>query len=164
MFTEHLVKHKINRTWQHDYYITLLTQFNSQTGDNRIMDRCVFCAVSMGWCCFYFLCTGRYAALFRPVIFAVRCEWGRGEMKKGRYTAGRLKKQNTHTKIDKRKRSFTEVNFTILYYVGVFLLLANEINRCQCFVKLFFIGFFFVVVVYPGGCLCCRQWVEMARL
>lgn len=63
-------------------------------------------------------------------------------MKKGRYTAGRMKKRNTLTKIDKRKRSFTEVNFTILCYVGVFLLLANEINRCQCFVLLFFIGFF----------------------
>lgn len=88
LFASCSLEHKINRIWQHDYCITPLTRFNSQTGDNKIMDSSVFYSRSMG---FVFHSHSRYAAIFRPVISAVRRERGWREMKKGQFTAGGLK-------------------------------------------------------------------------
>lgn len=125
LFASCLLEHKINRIWQHDYCITPLTRFNSQTGDNKIMDGSVFYTRSM-WALFSI-----HAADIRPssgLLFLLSDVKKDGEDYKGQFTAGGLKCGNSLTPTDKRKRSFTEVNFTILCYVGVFLVLTNGTN------------------------------------
>lgn len=128
LFASCSLEHKINRIRQHDYCITPLTRFNSQTGDNSIMDGSVFCTRSMGWCelCFLFIQQTRG---HRQACYFCCQVWKRreGGWKRPIHSRGAEGGSNLTHK-DKRKRSFTKVNFAILHYVAVFLFLTNGTN------------------------------------
>lgn len=89
LFATSSLEDTINRIWQHEFCITPCTRFNSLTGDNKIMDGSAFYIRSD--VSFVFRWHSRYAAIFRPVISAVRRERGWKEMKKGQFTAVGLK-------------------------------------------------------------------------
>lgn len=91
LFASSSLEHKINRIWQHDYCITPFTRFNSQTGDNKIMDGSVFYTRSTGWCGLSFPFTQQIRGHLQACYFCCQM-WKRvaGD-EKGQFTAGGLK-------------------------------------------------------------------------
>lgn len=90
LFASCSLEHKINRIWQHDYCITPLSRFNSQTGDNKIMDGGVFHPRSMGWCGLCFPFTQQICGRLQACYFCCQT-WKRMEGdEKGQFTAGGL--------------------------------------------------------------------------